>query len=72
MTNTADRLRERGCDGKVPMSEWAAHRVAEKAHADGDTRLGAYRCVFCHRWHVGHQPDMRTVELLARVIRGLD
>lgn len=34
--------------------------------------VAPYRCVFCHYWHVGHTPSMKTVEALARAIRGLD
>lgn len=46
------------CFGKVTFPSWdAAHRImrarqrnAKKAHR---ATLNAYRCRFCHSWHIG-------------------
>ncbi len=65
----ADELRRRHCDGKVPRTATQARRLAAHFHADGDLRMCAYRCVFCHAWHVGHIPSMRAVREMARLIR---
>lgn len=68
-----DELEAKGCTGKVRRT--ADNARASAAHMrvrDGDRRVSAYRCPWCGSWHVGHQPDMRTVERMARVIRGFE
>lgn len=69
MTKTADQVRHDVCGDKI--------RHPDASHARGHARaLGdqyrPYRCPFCASWHVGHIPSMKTVEQIARVIRGLD
>lgn len=65
-----DAVRERTCTRKLRRSERDARSFAVKLRASG-VAVSPYRCPFCRGWHVGHPPSMETVELLARVIRGL-
>ena len=46
--------RERQCVYKVPHTHASALREAERLHAKGETRIAAYVCDRCERWHVGH------------------
>lgn len=65
------RLRQRVCGDKPSYGPKGARAMAEHLRGAG-IWVSPYRCVFCHWWHVGHPPSMRTVEGLARAIRGLD
>ena len=51
------RFRAFSCAGKVAhASRHTARRVARSTHGGRDDlgRLHAYKCDFCHHWHVGH------------------
>lgn len=61
-------LRRAMCGRKKPMGQGAARRAAAGARADG-VRVSAYLCIFCHQWHIGRPPNMRSVQRIARVIR---
>ena len=65
------RLRQRVCGDKPSYGPKGARATAEHLRGLG-LWVSPYRCGFCHRWHVGPPPSMRTIEALARVIRGLD
>lgn len=51
-------LRGRGCRGKVrwPKRKQAigAAGMYRAAHPDDPGKVGAYRCVECRGWHIGH------------------
>jgi hypothetical protein len=65
-----ERHRRRSCDGKRAYGASAARGVAAAMRERGE-RVDAYPCIFCPSWHVGHQPGMATVRMLANAMRGL-
>ena len=65
------RLRQRVCGDKPSYGPKGARAMAEHLREMG-VWVSPYRCVFCHDWHVGRTPSMKTVEALARAIRGLE
>lgn len=70
MTVDLDDLRRRMCTGKIPYGAVTARDVAQVMRRNHPRQqFGAYRCIFCHRWHVGHAPCMAAVEEIAAAIR---
>ena len=56
------RLRRNACTGKIRYSEDDAVRFAQISRGNGK-RLNAYKCEFCHQWHVGH-PNAKNVRAI--------
>jgi hypothetical protein len=55
------RTRGRSCAGKrAHDTETSASEHLDRLVRQGGVRLNAYRCKFCHQWHVGHLPKPRT------------
>jgi hypothetical protein len=60
-------LRQKCCKGKVSYETQieAKFTVAKLFKVEGKRGLNAYRCRFCHKFHVGHMPR-RLQEAVAR------
>ena len=75
---TAEEIRSSVCGDKVRHDSPAAARGHARRlnEAAGTTAFGAYRCPFPdefgRHWHAGHVPSIESLEVLARVMRGLD
>lgn len=68
---TADEfaaVKATACESKIGHGKDIARRIAEHHRAEGDL-VGAYRCPFCHLWHVGHVPSLESLQLIADAIR---
>lgn len=64
----AAAVERRACASKRKYGAERARRVAERLRSEGHD-VHAYRCCFCHSWHVGHTPSWASVKRLAKAIR---
>lgn len=54
MTLTETNPASHACYGKAAMTMAQARKVADRMRSR-DLRVAAYRCPYCHEWHVGNQ-----------------
>jgi hypothetical protein len=50
-----DEHRVSGCTGKAPLTWTRAKAIEKKMRRQDKGGLEAYRCKFCHQWHVGER-----------------
>lgn len=58
------------CRRKKQLGERAARAAAADKNKRGRApRSYAYPCPFCHHWHLGRVPNMRTLRKVASALR---